>query len=358
MLKAALSYARRGWPVFPCEPGGKRPLTPKGHLDATTDPRRIVTHWSRTPDANIGVVTGSRSGLLVLDADDPISLETLELEHGKLPTTRAHATGNGGTHHLYLYPAKAEIRNSVGKLSAGLDVRGEGGYIIAPPSRTNRPYEILDRLPLAKPPAWLLTTLTRLPKSPLDASRRPEPVQSSIPEDPIPEGQRNDRLYRYGCALRAQGFGYENLLAELKLINARLCSPPLQTAELELIATSAARHEPGNMAPHPDRRTLEALDLIAGELMSRDWPGMGAKSSRDVYAALIVAARRHGRMIPAGVRVSIGLRPLALAAAVGSVNTVRKALDRLRLAGLIRRDDGNRRGAEAGAFVLIPPAQR
>jgi len=254
MLKAALSYACRGWPVFPCQPDGKRPVTANGHLDATTDPRRIVAHWSRTPDANIGLVTGSRSGLLVLDVDDRTALETLELEYGELPATRTHATGNGGTHHLFLYPAKTEIRNSVGKLSDGLDVRGEGDYIIGPPSRTNRPYEILDRLPFSEPPAWLLAALTRHPKAPLDASSRPEPVQGSIPEDPIPQGQRNDQLYRYGCALRARGFGYENLLAELELINARLCSPPLQTAELELIATSATRHEPGSMAPPPTAR--------------------------------------------------------------------------------------------------------
>src|SRR5215218_4202398 len=100
LLRAALEYAEHGWPVFPCKQGGKEPLTRRGHLDASTDPRQIHLWWNRWPGANIGIPTGQRSGLLVLDVDQPAGLDALEAEHGKLTATRTHATGSGGMHHL------------------------------------------------------------------------------------------------------------------------------------------------------------------------------------------------------------------------------------------------------------------
>ena len=91
LLKAALAYARRGVPVFPCEPDGKRPLTYNGFWDATADPRRIRDWWSRWPTANVGLPTGERSDLLVLDVDSRgggfESLAVLERKNGSLPKT-------------------------------------------------------------------------------------------------------------------------------------------------------------------------------------------------------------------------------------------------------------------------------
>jgi hypothetical protein len=160
--RAALAYARRGVPVFPCEPGGKRPLTYNGFWDASSDPRRVAAWWDRWPRANLGVPTGERSGLLVLDIDrgagGPESLAALEREHGPLPRTAKTRTGGGGVHVFFTYPAEEEVRNSAGKLGPGLDVRGEGGYVVVPPSRTRDAYEWLDRTPLAGP-SWLLGCL-------------------------------------------------------------------------------------------------------------------------------------------------------------------------------------------------------
>ena len=89
--KAALAYARRGVPVFPCEPGAKRPLTRNGHWDATTDRRAIERWWRRQPSANIGLPTGKKSGIVVLDVDvDDGGLESLaklEGEDAPLPKT-------------------------------------------------------------------------------------------------------------------------------------------------------------------------------------------------------------------------------------------------------------------------------
>jgi hypothetical protein len=162
-LKAALSYARRGIPVFPCEPRGKRPLTYSGFWDASTDARRIRSWWSRWPSANIGVPTGERSGLLVLDIDPrgggPESLAALERQSGALPATARARTGSGGVHLFFKYPLREEVRNSAGLLGPGLDVRGEGGYVVVPPSRTEDSYKWIDRAPPAEA-AWLLKCLS------------------------------------------------------------------------------------------------------------------------------------------------------------------------------------------------------
>jgi hypothetical protein len=166
LLKAALAYARRDIPVFPCEPGGKAPLTYNGFWDATTDARRIGIWWSRWPGANVGVPTGERSGLLVLDIDPKdggsASLAELERSSGPLPETAKARTGGGGMHVFFAYPVGEEVRSSAGRLGPGLDVRGEGGYVVVPPSRTQSAYEWLDRVPLAAP-AWLLGCLRDQP---------------------------------------------------------------------------------------------------------------------------------------------------------------------------------------------------
>ena len=162
VARAALAYARRGIPVFPCEPGGKRPLTYNGFWDATADAPRVAAWWRRWPNANVGVPTGERSGLLVLDVDSdaggPDSLVLLERSHGPLPRTAKARTGGGGVHLYFRYPAGETVRNSAGRLGPGLDVRGEGGYVVVPPSRTQSTYEWLDKAPLAEP-AWLLRCL-------------------------------------------------------------------------------------------------------------------------------------------------------------------------------------------------------
>ena len=148
--------------MFPCEPGGKRPLTYNGFWDASADPRRVESWWRRWPEANLGVPTGERSGLLVLDVDPasggPESLAALERGRGPLPRTTRSRTGGGGTHVFFRYPASEEVRNSAGRLGPGLDVRGEGGYVVVPPSRTRGAYGWVDRSPLAEA-AWLLERL-------------------------------------------------------------------------------------------------------------------------------------------------------------------------------------------------------
>jgi Bifunctional DNA primase/polymerase, N-terminal len=136
LLKAALTYARRSIPVFPCEPGGKRPLTYNGFWDATTDLRRVNAWWVRWSSANVAVPLGEKSGLLVLDVDSRAggseTLAKLEWANGPLPRTARSCSGGGGMHIFFRYPEVEEVRNSAGLLGPGLDVRGEGGYVVVP----------------------------------------------------------------------------------------------------------------------------------------------------------------------------------------------------------------------------------
>jgi len=181
-VSAALDYARRGWPVLPlwwpqnagcacgagdCASPGKHPLgtlARHGVLDATTDPTRIARWWARQPLANVGVATGRASGIVVVDVDPrhdgPRHLAQLERQYLDLPRTVEVVSGGGGR-HLYFEHRDGPIPSGA-NLVPGVDLRGDGGYVIAPPSlhasgrryrwrTTQSPHE----LALASLPAWL-----------------------------------------------------------------------------------------------------------------------------------------------------------------------------------------------------------
>ena len=134
LLAAALDYAANRLPVFPCVPNGKLPAIARGFHSATTNPETIKRYW-RAPDRNVGIPTGSVSGFWVLDVDGDngeANLFALEAEHGRLPPTREVITGGGGRHLWFKYTGP--IQSSVGKIAPGVDVRGDGGYVIVPPS--------------------------------------------------------------------------------------------------------------------------------------------------------------------------------------------------------------------------------
>jgi hypothetical protein len=134
LLEAAVGYTERGWAIFPCRPRRKKPLTAHGFHDASVSATVVREWWTAWPAANIGVACGP-SGLVVLDIDrgglDPF--DALLAEHG-LPCTFLSATGGGGNQLVYRVPPGHHARNSASKLGPRLDVRGDGGYVIAPPS--------------------------------------------------------------------------------------------------------------------------------------------------------------------------------------------------------------------------------
>ena len=136
MVRSALALAKRGLAVFPCRPQDKRPATVHGCKDASTNAELIRYWWEQDPAYNIGVATGAPSGLFVVDVDGldaEAELSRLEHENGDLPPTVEVITARG--RHLYFQlPADVPIPNSAGKIAAGIDVRGTGGYVLAPPS--------------------------------------------------------------------------------------------------------------------------------------------------------------------------------------------------------------------------------
>jgi hypothetical protein len=250
-LTAALRYAGRGRRVFPCN--GKRPFTAHGLKDATTDRVTILRWWERVwPNANVAVRTGAESGIVVLDVDGEAGADTLhdlEREHGALPVTVESLTGGGGRHLYFKHPRRV-IRNSAGQLGPGLDVRGDGGYAIAPPSicENGRAYEWAaersfdDREP-AELPRWLSALLQ--PTS---------PRHGDAPDKGIPEGRRNSSLASLAGSMRRRGMGVEAITAALKIENTRRLEPPLPEGEVRRIAASIAHYQPATYELKTDRK--------------------------------------------------------------------------------------------------------
>lgn len=165
-LDAALAYAEQGLSVFPCDeqPGlrQKRPRTPRGFHDATRDPDVITRWWTAWPAAWIGMPTGKASGRWVLDIDvkrpEANGFDSLEdLGHSVLPETPMVHTASGGL-HVYFDAGERELRCSAGLLGPGLDVRGDGGYIVLPSPGNGYlwdPIYNFKTVPLAPAPDWL-----------------------------------------------------------------------------------------------------------------------------------------------------------------------------------------------------------
>lgn len=193
LLRAALDLSERGFPVFPCSPKDKRPLPPRdrdphtgeeipnsgGLRKATTDTQQIITWWTMWPNAMIGVAMGEQAGVWAIDPDAPKEeggadgreyLARLQLQHGNLPNTHTHLTPGGGKHMLFRWRSDKPIRNKEGALKKkGINVRGEGGYLIFPPSQyfNGKQYEIeepLDSFHFADAPDWLYDLILVAPE--------------------------------------------------------------------------------------------------------------------------------------------------------------------------------------------------
>ena len=207
----------------PKKKNGKHPHGAGGLKDATTDLARIDAYWTRCPAANIGIPTGALSRCFVIDIDSKSggydTADELQSRYGAFPATLAVQTGGGGLHLHYAWRLGGVIRNSASKLGPGVDVRGEGGYVLAPPSlhHSRNRYEwtgLDDATDIAAAPVWLLMVLVERPTTP-----RVAPIAPSDSE-PIPEGQRNATLTQKAGALRRHGFSENEILAALEQVNA------------------------------------------------------------------------------------------------------------------------------------------
>jgi Bifunctional DNA primase/polymerase, N-terminal/Primase C terminal 1 (PriCT-1) len=243
-LAAALDYLSRGWSVLPMEPRAKRPLVPWRMLQSKAATASAVREWyRRRPGANVGIVTGRISGLIVLDVDTyhggADSLAALESQHGELPATLESRTGGGGRHLYFRHPGPATM-NRTG-IRPGLDLRGDGGCVVAPPSihPNGRRYAWVksrspDDIAPAAPPQWLLAVAAPVPKGHSRAHWR------TLVRDGVTEGQRNSSLASLAGHLLAHEVDLE-VVRELLLCWSRVrCRPPLEDAEVARVVTSIA----------------------------------------------------------------------------------------------------------------------
>lgn len=251
--RAALDYVSMGLAVVPLRPRSKEPATAHGLRDWTDDPDSVREVWGAHPDLNVGIVCGAPSGGLVaidLDChedgpDGMASLREWELAHGDLPETCTAVTGSGGLHMLYR--ADGEVRPSA-NAGLGVDVRGDGSYIVAPPSvhPNGRRYEWeVPPDELAPQPATgaVMAFVAHVrPSGALGEGRRLE-----VP-DAIGEGGRNDALYRIGCSMRAKGLSPDVIADALAGVNAARCRPPLPADEVAAVARSVAERPAGRSA--------------------------------------------------------------------------------------------------------------
>lgn len=279
---AARWYARRGYPVFALAPRQKEPATRHGVHDATSDPLAIDAMWSAEPTRNVAIATGAASGIIVLDVDGDhgaASLAELERVHGPLPLTPVVETGHG--QHLYFAaPNGKQIRNSAGKLAAGLDVRGDGGYVVAPPSvhPSGHCYRWLDgqRIDQLAPPSmpeWLLDLIVRSPKRTLvaiSAAPTNSYARSALEREcgavaTTAEGYRNPRLneaaFKLG-QLVAGGALDEHVVRAGLLAAARGCGLGEQEAERTIASGLAAGIKKPRTAPERGRAADDSARAV------------------------------------------------------------------------------------------------
>ncbi|MCK6446183.1 MAG: phage/plasmid primase, P4 family [Planctomycetes bacterium] len=265
-MEMALSYAALGWRVFPvhspglggsrcscssatCEHPAKHPRTNRGFKDATTDESQIRSWWRQWPDANVGIATGAATGNFVFDIDPrhggDASLAELERVHGPLPATLEAKTGGGGR-HVYLAHPGWKVGNRV-NLRLGIDVRGDGGYVVAPPSvhATGGVYEWErgrgpGEVDISAAPRWLLDLISERPAQSL-ADRARKYCERA---ENVAIGGRNHAAFRLSGHLRGLVDGEGRHLSEPEILdfvrgwNGRN-DPPLPDDELAACVSSS-----------------------------------------------------------------------------------------------------------------------
>jgi hypothetical protein len=248
MVRTALTLAQRGRAVFPCRPFDKRPATANGCKDATTDFDTIREWWLREPRFNIAIATGAISGIWVIDVDGldaEAELRKLERAHDELPATVEVITARG--RHIYFKTPKTPIRNSTSKIGQGIDVRGDGGYVLAPPSvhPSGRRYtwSVDSADEFAAPPAWLLDKLRSAGHAKVKPPASQPTEWRSLMVDGVDEGQRDTAATRLCGYLLHHRVDPNVVLEFLQLWNSAHCRPPLPQKDIERIAASIAAKE-------------------------------------------------------------------------------------------------------------------
>jgi hypothetical protein len=247
-----------------CRSAGKHPhstLARRGVYSAATDEKVIRSWFGRDPRINVGLAMGGALNLIAVDIDPrndgDATYSDLVDAHGEdaFPETFTVRTGGGGWHKLYrlpeaIKPAKGELK---GKLGPGIDVKGEGGVVVAPSSlhSSGRRYEVEVNAYIAEAPEWIVNSLRKsaeglAPERVINFQAHCDRKQAGGAGATIVEGERNERLFRVGCALWGKGevAGAAELLRRLIETNFERVSPPLEATEVQKIAESISRRYP------------------------------------------------------------------------------------------------------------------
>ena len=321
-LDEAVALAERGWPVVPlhtpagagctcgdadCRKPGKHPRINRWQQRGTTDRARIRDWWLGWPDANVGIVLGRASGIVVLDIDTrnggDDTLHELEQAHGALPPTPSVKSGSGGAHYYFIAP-NGLLASSLGD---GVDLLGDRHLVVAPPSlhASGNGYEWdehPDEVELAALPDWML----RLAATPARAGRL-------ITQEVIPQGERNVTLTQLAGRLRIVLPHTEAVAPALHAINEQRCRPPLPRDEVEQIARSAQRW-------HGLPWLTSPRQFFADERLS--------KAARNVLRAICDHANARGTSRPT-------YSAITRLTGITSPTTIDKAITELEAAGRI-----------------------
>jgi P4 family phage/plasmid primase-like protien len=291
LLDAALSYCRRGWSVIPLKPRDKRPTIDSWQpyqLRLATE-EEISKWWHQNPKANIGLVAGAISGFFVVDADGPEAVQTLS--KSGLPPTPAVQTSPGKRHYYSRHPG-FPIPNAV-RIAPGLDIRGDGGYVVAPPSThpSGSSYQWLpflspDDVDLADPPQWLLELIQ---KQKVAKPQMGEPDWVVRLLKGVPEGQRDDAAIRLCGHWLAKGLQPGEVKGLLLLWN-QYNLPPVGQAPSDLPAEKWAEEKVKSALAMEARKEAEAIltedEVEENRYLYRDKKGAHLDVDRIVHDLL------------------------------------------------------------------------
>lgn len=268
---AARALAEQGVPVFPCTYGKKTPSTTNGFKAATTDSRQVAA-WFRDKRVNLAIPTGEVSGRIVIDDDSyhegGSGFDALEAELGRLPETFTVRTRAGGRQYHFAYPDGYAIKCSAGRVTAHVDIRGDGGYVLMPPSWVGADdkgqagfYNVENDIPLAAlPRAWAERLASPMrekdePKGAALADLNSGHTGFILP-DTMPKGTRDDTLLRYAGHLRGRGVPQDLIEQFLRDANRARCKPPMEDCDVIGLARRYAQPEV-QAADWPEPKVIE-----------------------------------------------------------------------------------------------------
>ncbi len=301
-LEIVLDYINHGWSVIPIVPGEKKPLIESWIEFQRRQPTIAeATAWfTKWPGANIAIIVGRISGLVVIDIDDPIEGEKSFRKYFGGVVTLTVKTPHG-THYYFKHPGDQPISNSI-RAAPGLDVKADGGYVLAPPSVGYQ---------------WIKNPIVDLPQQTLLLEASVKKRVDLTEEDPILKGGRNNAMTRKVGKLLALGHSKEETFTMCKAFNIAYCKPPLSEFEIRAIVESIASREAQKVLIQTGELERTIFKDVQKEQIEWLWPGVIPKGKltlfigdpghgKSLLSTEIAACISSGRLLPDGSQPEIG----------------------------------------------------